>query len=104
MSKKSWEDYSDEFYSRKRPLSSELKKFLDFERKILDFVIKNEGIPPEEFEKVLRKAEKMMEPFDPNKTYYDEELIQYIASNKLEYHYKCHPEDIGVKMVTFSNR
>jgi len=84
----SWETLEKEIKKSKiRDLSGITKEYFDLDIKISDMIHEKMGIPEEEFEKVLQEAEKMMEPFDPNKTYRNR-FEGYFIENASMIHYK----------------
>ncbi len=72
------------------------KEYFNLCLKISNFIHSNMGVPEEEFEKVLRQAEEMVSPFDPDKTYYNRRLRSYLIDNATKLYYKEHPETTSI--------
>ena len=57
-----------------KKLSDDLKSFDHLWDEVYDLINNAMGSEADDFEKILRQAEKMMEPYDPEKTFYKKEL------------------------------
>jgi len=66
-------------------------EYFNLKTKIDDLVVDSMGIPSDEYEKILRQAEEMMSPFDPDKTFYKRCLTRRHIENNAKFFYKQHP-------------
>ena len=70
-----YEEMLDEFEKgRVNRLSPKIGVFRQLWDSVEDLVDNAMGSDSDDFEKVLRQVEKMMEPYDPEKTFYKKEL------------------------------
>ena len=94
---KSWEEMNEKIHEiigwvEPEDFPPDLAAFYKLWYEIRNLYRSNMGIPSDEYEKVLRQAEKMMEPYDPDKTFYLEELAGLHAENVAECFYKANPD------------
>lgn len=70
-----YEEMLDELERGKiNQLSPKIVTFRQLWHNVRDLINNAMGSEADDFEKILRQAEKMMEPYDPEKTFYKKEL------------------------------
>lgn len=97
---KNWEELLQESFNRIREirygtLSPDLFAFYKLWKETQDLVRSSMGIPADEYDKVLDQAAKMMESYDPDRTY-RQSLVTYEPENAAQYYYKLHPDSTKI--------
>lgn len=98
---KTWEEMNQSIHKllnrmvKPEDFPSDLLKFNNLLDEIDDLVRSSMGIPAEEYHKVLDQAAKMMEPYDPDRTY-RHSLITFEPENAAKYYRKLHPNSTKI--------
>jgi len=89
---RSWEVLSQEIDKfRIKDFPKDVKQYFETKLKVNKLVNDSMGISSDEYEKILRQAEEMMSPFDPDKTFYKRCLMRKHIENNAKFFYKQHP-------------